>query len=398
MASSNYYYIKTRSYHEMSWWRSEGKVPSAVYLEYGPVTKWARFRVGKDFDKRVDDMYNIHLMIKDLNEYQFYNSATKTYYTRNTPTNTFRLRKRSGGYREITVFSEEYKQLHSLLMDIYKELVPVFPDSVGAYIKGKSQLNTVEKHMYAKVHISIDLSNFYPSIKTASLTQVLKSIAIFKANLTDLSIDKLVEMSTYSGITIGDGSLAQGSSISPILSNIFSIPLDYEMYKYTLNTNITYTRYADDISLSSPNIIALPNKRKLKAFVKEMQDKLDLLYNNDLKINDTKTKLQFEGQIKVLGISVNEDPITRQPKLSVGKTRKQDYSRELFKLLSDLTDGQVDDRLIDYQIIRGKIEYLNQFEKRWFDNQVVKLRRTFNFTGDVWRHILSLVSPETQEQ
>lgn len=360
------------------------------YLEYQTVNKWSRFKLNKDFDKKIEEVYSIHQIIKDLPDYHFYNSSTKEYYIRNTPTNTFRLRKRSGGYREITVFSEEYKQMHALLMDIYQELFPAFPESTSAYIKGKSQLSTVKKHEDAKVHLSLDLSNFYPSIKTANLASVLKRLAVVVANMTELSIDRLAEISTYGG------SLAQGSSISPILSNIFSIPLDYELYEYVRNTNITYTRYADDISLSSPNVIALPRKSQLTAFVANIQDKLNRLYGGDLVINASKTKLQFEGQIKVLGICINHDAGT--PQLSIGKTKKQEYTRELFQLLCEIADDRVDDRLLDYQTVRGKIEYLRQFEAAWFARQEEKLRVTFGFAGDVWKHILRRITPPETAQ
>lgn len=390
MSKQSYYYIKSRPYNEMSWWKSHNKSPYVNFIEYNPITKWSRFRLGKDFDKKIDEIYSIHQIIKDLPEYRFYNSLTKEYYVRNTPTNTFRLRKRKGGYREITVFSEEYKQMHALLMEIYQELFPVFPESTSAYIKGKSQLSTVKKHEDAKVHLSLDLAEFYPSIKTESLATVLKSIAIVVANLTEISIDRLAEISTFGGC------LAQGSSISPILSNIFAIPLDYELYEYVKNTNITYTRYADDISLSSPNVIALPRKKELEPFVNRFQQRLDRLYSGNLKINATKTKLQFEGQIKVLGICINHDD-NGAAHLSVGKSKKQEYSRELFQLLCEIADNQVDDKLIDYQTVRGKIEYLKQFEPVWFAKQQDKLRSTFNFTGDVWRYILSMITPPDTE-
>lgn len=387
MAKNKYYYIKSRPRNEMAWWQGNGKNPFVNYLEFHEIVKWSRFKIGKDFNKKIEEIYNIHQIIKDLPEYRFYNSAKKEYYVRNTPTNTFRLRKRSSGYREITVFSEEYKQMHAMLMDIYTELFPVFPESTSAYIKGKSQADTVMKHLHAKAHLSIDLASFYPSIKTATLASVLKSLAIVVANMTELSIDRLAEISTFGG------SLAQGSSISPILSNIFALPLDYELYEFVKNTNIVYTRYADDISLSSPNVIALPRKKELAPFVARIQARLDRLYNGELKINADKTKLQFAGQIKVLGICINKNEETDQPQLSVGKTRKQEYSRELFELLCELADDQVDDRLLDYQIVRGKIEYLKQFEPAWFAKQQDKLRVTFGFEGDVWRFILGKITP-----
>ena len=135
MSKQSYYYIKSRPYNEMSWWKSHNKSPYVNFIEYNPITKWSRFRLGKDFDKKIDEIYSIHQIIKDLPEYRFYNSLTKEYYVRNTPTNTFRLRKRKGGYREITVFSEEYKQMHALLMEIYQELFLYFQNQQVLILK-----------------------------------------------------------------------------------------------------------------------------------------------------------------------------------------------------------------------------------------------------------------------
>lgn len=386
--SRNYYYIKSRSVAEMNWWASNGATPYKHYLEYAPVTKWSRFKLHKNYDALIDQAWRIHEMIKELEEFRFHRSDRGEYYLRNTPVNTFRLPKRKGGFREITVFSEEYKQIHLMLIDLLEEFFPHFPDSTGAYIKGKSQLDTVKAHQHAKAHLSLDLENFYPSIETEGLENVLKQLAVVKANLSDESIRRLSIMATYGG------SLAQGSSISPILSNIFSLPLDFELYELVKNTNVTYTKFADDISLSSPNVIALPRKRELESYVAGIQDRLNRLYNRKVKINKSKTKLQFSDQIKILGITIRQTE--EGPNFSVGKTRKNQYGKELFDFLCDINDGNIDGRLLDYQTVRGKIEYLKQFEPSWFDNQQVKLRRTFSFTGDVWSYILSVINIETE--
>lgn len=389
MKTKKYYIIKTRSDAEMNWWgRNQGKHPFKTYIDYKKITKWVNFKLLKNYNEKVENIYELYrTLLENVTEFHFYNSKEREYYTKDTPVSTFRLRKRKGGYREITVFSEEYKRMHELLLEIYEDFFPTFPDSTSAYIKGRGQRDTVNKHKHARVHLSLDLENFYPSIKEESLAEVLKKIAIVRANLTDKSIEMLAEMSTY------DGSLAQGSAISPILSNIYSIPLDYEMYDLVKNTNITYTRYADDLSLSSPNLIALPSKKNLPDFVDSIQNTLDRIYGGNLKINKTKTKLQFNDQIKILGITIGRKE-NGMPRLSVGKTRKEEYSRELFQLLCDVSDGNVFEKMNEYQAVRGKMEYLVQFEPNWFDRLQIKLRRTFQFNGDVWDFILRKIDPE----
>lgn len=382
------YHIKKRQPQELNWWeRVHNLKPSEFYVEKSNV-RLGRFVVGGDLNLKIQDIFEIHEVIKNQETFKFYNSKTKEYYERNTPTNTFRLRKRKGGFREITVFSEEYKRMHDLIYDVLVKLMPNFPDTTSAYIKGKSQLETVNKHKNANAHLSLDLENFYPSIRTETLEKVLKTLAPFRANLTNDSIHKLALISTHGGC------LSQGSSISPILSNIFSIPLDHELYVRYLNTNVVYTRYADDISLSSPNVIALPRKSELNDFVNEIQTRLDILYDGNLKINRSKTKLQFNNQIKVLGICIQKDAEGNHY-TTVGKTRKQEYSRDLFNFLCDIHDNvNLEGKLLEYQTVRGKIEYLKQFEPQWFRKQEAKLRTTFGFTGDVWSHILSIITTE----
>lgn len=385
--SKKYYYIKTRPVAEMNWWQQQNNLtPFKNYIEYKPVTKWSRFKLHKNYDSIIDEIWEVHQMLKDLDTFKFYRSDKKEWYTLPTPTNTFPLAKRKGGFRSITIFSEEYKQIHLMLNDIIEELFPVFPDSTGAYIKGRSQLQTVDRHKHAKVHLSLDLEDFYPSIKTNVLEHVLKQLAVVKANLSDISIKRFAEMATHGG------SLAQGSSISPILSNIFAIPIDYELYDLVRNTNITYTRFADDLSLSSPNIVAMPRKRDLESYVNEIQGRLNRLYKNKVKINQSKTKLQFGDQIKVLGITIRQTQ--EGPQLSVGKTRKNQYGKELFDFLCDISNPNSSGNLLDYQIVRGKMEYLIQFEPKWFKSQELKLQRTFQFEGSVWNYILSKIDTE----
>src|ERR1035441_1453555 len=111
-----------------------------------------------------------------------------------------------------------------------------------AYVKNKNLLNNVYPHNGNKYFLCIDLKNFFPSINYP------KVFSIF--NL--LGYEKLV-CHFLAGLCTKDGFLPQGGVTSPCLSNIVCVRIDRRISGFTGKRNITYTRYADDMTFSSMN-------------------------------------------------------------------------------------------------------------------------------------------------
>lgn len=99
------------------------------------------------------------------------------------------------------------------------------------------------------------------------------------------------------------GHLAQGAPSSPMLSNLCMVKFDTEVEKIALNYRLTYTRYADDISLSTPD----------KSFGRSLArtvigEVYAAMIRHGLSPNSTKTKVCPPGSRKVvLGLLVDRN-------------------------------------------------------------------------------------------
>ena len=105
--------------------------------------------------------------------------------------------------------------------------------------------------------------------------------------------------------------LPQGSPTSPTITNILCHRLDRRLSGLAKRFGVTYTRYADDITFSSPHNVyqndvdTKPDKNgRYDSFMAELKRIID---NEKLTINPKKTRLQKSGyRQEVTGLIVNE--------------------------------------------------------------------------------------------
>ncbi len=82
--------------------------------------------------------------------------------------------------------------------------------------------------------------------------------------------------------------IPQGTPISALLSNIYMIDFDQQIFEYTASNNGYYVRYCDDV------LVILPGRICYRDIVKTIQDTLVVTAGNSLKINESKTEaIQF---------------------------------------------------------------------------------------------------------
>ena len=149
-----------------------------------------------------------------------------------------RIRKQSK-IRRIFVPDDESKSFYRGLMGYLDKihLKAKLVDSAHGFISGKSAISNAEAHIGYDVTISMDLLNFFESITPRHVERYLPS--------------KLIDVCFVEGI------LPQGVPTSPVISNIACVELDKSitdlLAKYQASkiiTKFSFTRYADDISVS----------------------------------------------------------------------------------------------------------------------------------------------------
>lgn len=181
-----------------------------------------------------------------------------------------------------------YKALHTKLNTLYG----IDKNAVG-YRKGIGTKKVAEKHQKHNWFYKFDFSNFFPSFK---LEHVVKK---FGKHLTDREISMLTWVSRTGGVP----AVEQGNPLSPLVSNIMMQPFDVQFLKNlkaTYNCEIAYSRYADDILVSS--FVKLNFNKVQKILVKTLRETA-LGY---LSLNKEKSRaLRKGGKIIFLGISIN---------------------------------------------------------------------------------------------
>ncbi len=160
---------------------------------------------------------------------------------------TYNIPKRSGGERKISQPSKELKAIQAwILRNILDKLSP--SEHATAYLSGKNLTDNVSPHNANRYFLSIDLEEFFPSIKRWRVKHIFKLIGYSTVNVEVLS-----NLCTYF-----DG-LPQGGVTSPALSNLALLKLDRRLSGFTSRRNIVFTRYADDMTFSTNNRSVLIN-------------------------------------------------------------------------------------------------------------------------------------------
>lgn len=228
----------------------------------------------------------------DLKPTTLENVLTKSKY------HTFRVPKRSGGYRIISSPDEKLKwvqgKLNQYILRKYK-----FLECQYGFVKGKSIVDNAKVHEKSNYILNIDLKNFFPSIHFGRVWGMFRAKPFCLPN----------EVATiFAKIACYHNELPQGSPCSPIISNIVCYMLDQRMIKLSEEYGFSYTRYADDITISSenpfPKEIAFRTKDNLVFVGKKLRSVIE---HQGFTINETKTNYSFPKERKeVTGLIVNQ--------------------------------------------------------------------------------------------
>lgn len=271
----------------------------------------------------------IHILRADKN----------SYYTH------FEISKKGGGVRSISSPNRGLKILQQKLKPLfeyhYRVKKPVF-----GFVSGndKGIKRNAEKHRKKNYIVSIDLESFFDSITDNRIYGVFKAKP-FK--MGHLAAAACAQICTF------DHKLPQGSCTSPILSNFVAASLDSHMIRLSKRFHLTYTRYADDITLST-------NKIPSRAIVYDAKDEKDLrqyfigsvlrntIENCGFKINEKKFRVKFKSdRQEVTGLTVNEKINVSKKFVRNTRAMIHSWSKDLIEAEKKYFRLQHDQRLID---------------------------------------------------
>ena len=171
-------------------------------------------------------------------------------YSRKAPSyHVFGIPKASGGLRKIAspppAIAVWQKYLARLLGSLYER-----KPAVHGFAEGMSIGTNADRHVRKNLILSIDLIDFFPSIHFGRVRGMFLKPPF---NFIDTVASTLAQLCTYKG------RLPQGAPCSPIISNLICRSMDNELDRVCRKLGCTYTRYADDITISTTDK-ALPSE------------------------------------------------------------------------------------------------------------------------------------------
>lgn len=166
---------------------------------------------------------------------------------------SFKIPKRSGGLRQIDAPNEELMTALRDLKGIFEgKFYATYHSSAFAYVRGRNAVDAVKRHQAnnSRWFLKLDLHGFFPSTTPEFLSRMIKCQFPFCKYIEMFGEEQLDKALSLCFL---NGGLPQGTPISPLLTNMMMIPIDHYIAKWSRehNPHFVYTRYADDMMLSS---------------------------------------------------------------------------------------------------------------------------------------------------
>lgn len=316
---------------------------------------WGLSRKNISFFKYTCCNRNVDLLYLDAQDI-LSSDVSKRYTTRYIP-------KANGTFRRIDVPDEELKRyMNRVKRWITKDINFLFPECIGAYVKGRSPKQAAMVHAGACAIAKFDIKDFFRSV---NLEFIMKSLSqIYPFGLMDEEVLKTIIKACM--IEYDDRfRLPQGAPTSPLLSNLAMIPIDRQLFNYRKLERCTYSRYADDLFFSFGFNATQMTFNSLERFV---QSKLPIC----LRLNEDKTKFKNlkHGNVRMLGISVGNT-------VKIGSHNKQYLKAMIWTFLKDAKEGNL---WLEPQVLElmGKVNYYKYIEPRFVYEIINKYESKLN--------------------
>ena len=283
---------------------------------------------------------------------------------------SFKIPKRSGGLRQIDAPNDELKRaLYDLKMIFEKKFYMSYHTAAFAYVHGRSTIDSVKRHQQNKSRwfLKTDMRHFFPSTSQEFLMKMLCMTFPFCSFIhDDWGNRELLEKAL--SLCFLNGGLPQGTPTSPMLTNALMIPIDHAISKmcHEYQPHLCYTRYADDILISSEYSFKWTDvQSKLIAILES--------FGAPFSLHPDKTRYgSSAGRNWNLGVMLNAEN-----KITIGHEKKKVFKAMVFQFMTDDAKG-VAWALEDVQHFLGLVSYYRMVEKESIDTILATYSAKFN--------------------
>ena len=336
--------------------------PTNTQINYQPPsTDW--FKITKNIKNEYAENYYLNHTPKPIKEIipPFNITEIKEHYY------SFRIPKKTdpNKYRQIDAPDIPLKNYQTYIKSILEWHLKVLPHSAAhAYVKNNSTLTALKNHQNnnSKWFLKLDLKDFFPSHNKEYVIKMLKEIYPF-GTMFESEFKKIEHMLDYAFL---NDQLPQGTPLSPMLTNLCMVPIDFmitERLKNFKKKSFIYTRYADDL------LISCKYKFNPKDVITAI-NKIFKHYQTPFRINKEKTRFgSSSGRNWNLGIMLNKDN-----NITIGHKKKQQFRAMLYDFINNYNQWPIE----KVQKTLGLIAYYKMIEPDYINYQINKYSKKYN--------------------
>ncbi|MCS7046115.1 MAG: reverse transcriptase family protein [Gemmataceae bacterium] len=199
-----------------------------------------------------------------------------------------RIAKKRGGTRRLLVPATPLKALQRRLLHRLLRRLKAHPAAHG-FERGRSIVSNARPHERQAVVIKMDIVDFFSTTPSQRVEFYFRRIG-WDAQAAAL----LTRICTH------DGGLPQGAPTSPRLSNLVNYAFDARLDRFVRRFRGTYTRYADDITISFPQ----NRPRKVRGTIQYVR-RLAKAFGYRIHLRGKLRILRQHQQQRVTGLVVN---------------------------------------------------------------------------------------------
>lgn len=251
--------------------------------------------------------------------------------------------------REISAPSQNLKARQRWILDEILYKIPLHECCHG-FVKNHSIKTNAQLHINHEFILCMDIHDFFPSINIEQVQNVFYHIGY-----TSRVAFELAKICTH------DGVLPQGAPTSPYIANIIFSNIDKLIQEVIFSKNITYSRYADDLTFSSCENISF--------LIPEISQLVKL---HGFEINSKKTHLMEDPHRKIVtGLLVTDK--VRVPKYYKRIFNQELYYCEKYGVASHLNNCRSNKKINFKEYMYGKAYYIKMIEPEIGENYLVRL-------------------------
>ncbi len=273
------------------------------------------------------------------------------YYDFSSYYRTFQIPKRRGGFREICAPDEELKLLQTQVAKLFTKTMKFLPHNAAhGFTKKRNCKTSLEIHQAhrSRWFLKLDIKDFFPNTSYMQVVNAMQHVYPF------CCLTPRQQWLFAAVCTLGEHT-PQGAPTSPVITNLVMVAEDVNITNYCKAHNLIYTRYADDMLISS----------KVSFNWEETQQHIQaILENYELKTEKTRYG-SFNGRNWNLGLMYNNSN-----SITVGHAKKK-----LVKNLVHNFETKEECRTREnYYHLLGLVGYCRYIEPAYFDQYLERVK------------------------